>query len=210
MAIGYAPQYRAEHADGLSSDWPRVPLPNSVQTLRDSSALGAQVSGLLDVSRGVVGVTSAPLYSGMKLVGRIARVDGAQINVNGGDLKVDVNWGSLDGKKNVMPGSGRVLVRLPTDDERAALDALGLSDEVLDIYLNSEVCWKCVPKSAWETTIGGYQVLKKWLSYRDFKVLGRVLSVNEVREVEQIVRRLSALCALRNELNTNYVACAAE
>ncbi len=211
LAIGYAPQYRAEHADGLSSDWPRVPLPNDAKTLRDSSALGAQVSGLLDVSRGVVGVTSAPLYSGMKLVGRIARVDGAQINVNGGDLKVDVNWGSLDGKKNVMPGGGRVLVRVPTEEERTALDALGSTDEsVLDIYLNANVCWKCVPKSAWETIIGGYQVLKKWLSYRDFKVLGRDLSVDEVREVEQIVRRLSALCALQNELNANYVACAAE
>ena len=33
---------------------------------------------------------------------------------------------------------------------------------------------KHIPQSVWNFTIGGYQVIKKWLSYREQRVLGRV------------------------------------
>jgi hypothetical protein len=50
-------------------------------------------------------------------------------------------------------------------------DALG--DQVLDIYLNDHACWRGVPGAVWDYKIGGFQVLRKWLSYRDRRVLGR-------------------------------------
>jgi hypothetical protein len=55
--------------------------------------------------------------------------------------------------------------------------------------------------------IGGYQVMKKWLSYRDFKVLARDLTADEAREVEAMARRLTILKAMESELDENYSAC---
>jgi len=39
-----------------------------------------------------------------------------------------------------------------------------------DVYLNGSAYWKNVPLEVWEYRIGGYQVLKKWLSYREEKL----------------------------------------
>ena len=58
----------------------------------------------------------------------------------------------------------------------------------------------------WEYTIGGYQVLKKWLSYREEEVLGRPITKEEAREFMHIVRRIAALLLLQPELDKNYVA----
>ena len=45
--------------------------------------------------------------------------------------------------------------------------------------------WKNVPARVWKYTLGGYQVLKKWLSYREKAILGRGLSIDEVAYVQQ-------------------------
>ena len=34
-----------------------------------------------------------------------------------------------------------------------------------DVYLNDTVFWANVPNVVWAYTIGGYQVMKKWLRY---------------------------------------------
>ena len=47
------------------------------------------------------------------------------------------------------------------------LEQPALGEETLDVYLNAGCYWKNVPRPAWEFTLGGYQVLKKWLSYRE-------------------------------------------
>ncbi len=73
-----------------------------------------------------------------------------------------------------------------------------------DVFLNQVACWRCVPKSVWEYTIGGYQVIKKWLSYREKPLLGRGLTIEEVREVTEMIRRLAAIVALQAELDKNY------
>ncbi|MFZ4764317.1 MAG: type ISP restriction/modification enzyme [Roseimicrobium sp.] len=41
----------------------------------------------------------------------------------------------------------------------------------LDIHLNATTRWKDVPEPVWNYTLGGYQVLKKWLSYRESALL---------------------------------------
>lgn len=65
-----------------------------------------------------------------------------------------------------------------------------------DIYLNDEAFWSNVPSAVWEYTIGGYQVLKKWLSYREKNVLDRDITKEEAREFTHIVRRIAALLLL--------------
>ena len=41
--------------------------------------------------------------------------------------------------------------------------------------------------------IGGYQVLKKWLSYRERGILGRALMPHEVQYFTEIARRIAAI-----------------
>jgi len=68
---------------------------------------------------------------------------------------------------------------------------------------------KKTPKPVWDFTIGGYQVIKKWLSYREQRVLGRVLTMAEIMEVTAMARRLAALVLLQPRLDENYQAVAA-
>ena len=58
--------------------------------------------------------------------------------------------------------------------------------------------------NVWDYTIGGYQVLKKWLSYREHALLGRALTADEAREVTHTARRLAALLLLQPSLDANY------
>ncbi len=52
-------------------------------------------------------------------------------------------------------------------------------------------------------------MVKKWLSYREYKVLGRELTLDEITYVTEVVRRLKALLLMGNDLDTNYRAAAA-
>ena len=118
-----------------------------------------------------------------------------------------------------MPAQGRLNRRdAYTADEMAliaqAAAARGETTEVLaarlgspvDVWLNDVAFWRAVPEAVWSLCIGGYQVFKKLLSYREFEVMGRALSVDEARKATAIVRRLAALVILSPELDANYRA----
>ena len=79
-----------------------------------------------------------------------------------------------------------------------------LGERCFDIYLNDVAYWRCVPANVWRYTIGGYQVIKKWLSYRERALLGRDLKPEEARYVTEMVRRISALVLMQPELDVNY------
>lgn len=66
------------------------------------------------------------------------------------------------------------------------------------------VYWANVPRAVWEYTLGGYQVIKKWLSYREKDLLGRDLTADEARYVTEMVRRISAILSLGPELDASY------
>ena len=106
-----------------------------------------------------------------------------------------------------MPGNGTVAIRFCSDSEKAHIGQSNLSilgDECLDVALNESVYWQCVPMPVWNYRIGGHQVLKKWLSYRDVKVLGRPLTSEEVRQFTEMVRRLAAIVLMGPALDSNY------
>lgn len=88
------------------------------------------------------------------------------------------------------------------------LTALG--DGVVDVWLNDAVCWSAVPLAVWSYTLGGYQVLKKWLSYRERTLLGRPLTLEEALHVTHTVRRIAALLLLSPDLDAAYRAAAAD
>lgn len=79
-----------------------------------------------------------------------------------------------------------------------------LGETTFDVYLNDTTYWKNVPARVWEYTVGGYRVVKKWLSYREQRVLGRDLEVEEAREVSRIVRRIAAILLLSSHIDDNY------
>ena len=122
----------------------------------------------------------------------------------------------------VMPGKGKAVERNYTVEEKQSIvsgaEKLGISPEkaldllgegAFDIYLNEVAYWKNVPAKVWEYTIGGYQVVKKWLSYRENDLLGRPLTPDEAREVMNMARRIAAIILLHPTLDENYYQCKA-
>ncbi|HUW32950.1 MAG TPA: type ISP restriction/modification enzyme, partial [Planctomycetota bacterium] len=57
LAIGYSPAYLSENADGITQDWPRIPLPDSLAALQASAQLGRRIAALLDTEADLPGVT---------------------------------------------------------------------------------------------------------------------------------------------------------
>ena len=119
-------------------------------------------------------------------------------NMAGDDFALTAGWGHFGAGEAVMPGQGRVVERPFTDAEREALggvaDALG--GRACDVYLNGRAYWRNVPAAVWEYRLGGYQALKKWLSYRERKVLGRPLRADEVTHFRDTAHRIAAILLL--------------
>ena len=198
LAILHSPLYRAENAGALRQDWPRVPLPGSGDALLASAALGRQVAALLDPATPVPGVTQGKPRPDLKRI--------AELNHTGAaDFRVTAGWGH-NGKGGVtMPGKGKLLTRAYRPEEQPEAPYLAfLGQSTHDIYLNDTAYWRNVPERVWDLTIGGYQVLKKWLSYREHALLGRPLAPDEAREVTHTARRLAALLLLQPALDANY------
>jgi len=184
LAIGYSPAYLSENFDGIGDDYPRIPLPVSRDALIQSAALGKQIAALLDTESHPPEVLSTPEFTH---IAALTRIDDKQINPQEGDLALTAGWGHAQSNA-VMPGKGKVAANAKS----------------LDIYLNDRVYWKDIPEAVWNYTIGGYQVIKKWLSYRESKIMGRDMTVEEAREVTNMAKRIAGLIALENELDENY------
>ena len=90
-----------------------------------------------------------------------------------------------------MPGQGRVTQRPATSAQPAALGA-----GACDVHLNDRARWSNVPAAVWDYRLGGYQVLKKWLSYRERAIPGRPLLPDEVQHFTDSARRIAALLLL--------------
>jgi hypothetical protein len=74
------------------------------------------------------------------------------------------------------------------------------------VHLNAESFWSAIPIAVWNYTLGGYQLLKKWLSYREFALLGRPLHSEEAAYFGQVVRRIAAILLLGPALDASYQA----
>jgi hypothetical protein len=219
LAIGHTPAYLTENRDGVQRDWPRIPLPASRELLEASAALGREVAALLDTEAEVAGVTTGTIRPELRAIGAVASASGRALDPAAGDLAVTAGWGHPGKGGITMPGRGRLLERAYTAAERDAIArgaaALGLTgDQALallgetccDVFLNERAHWRCVPASVWTYTIGGYQVIKKWLSYRERDLLGRDLTSDEARHVTAMTRRIAALVLLQPQLDASYAA----
>ena len=119
-------------------------------------------------------------------------------NMFGDDFGLTAGWGHFGSGRAVMPGQGRAVERAYAGSE---LDALGAALDILgettyDVCLNDNAYWRNIPANVWNYRLGGYQVLKKWLSYRERKVLGRALRAEEVQYFSETARRIAATLLL--------------
>jgi hypothetical protein len=218
IAMMHSPAYRQEHAGALKQDWPHIPLPSSPELLAASGALGQVVAQLLDVAKIAKGVTAGKIATELKLIGSIAPVTGKTIRPEK-DLFIDAGWGHANKDGATMPGKGRAIERSYTREELASFEEgaarLGLpmdriigllGEQTFDVYLNNGAYWSNVPQRVWEYTMGGHRVMKKWLSYREGKLMGRPITPEEAHEVRDMVRRIAAICLMGPQLDANYAA----
>lgn len=216
VAVHHSPAYLRENADGIRQDWPRIPLPAGREALLHSAALGRQVAALLDTESPVPGITTGTIRAELRPLGLVSRAGGGSLDPGAGELAVTAGWGHIQ-QGGTMPGAGRLVPRAYTPEETAAIEegvtALDLTPEVAlaqlgertcDVYLNDVAYWRNVPEKVWGYTIGGYQVVKKWLSYRERDLLGRDLLPDEARYVTEMVRRIAAILLLQPALDANY------
>jgi hypothetical protein len=210
LATMHSPQYRTENAGALLSDWPRIPLPATADLLARSATLGRHLAELLGAESSIRLTAEWSFLAALKLP-KSSDLKGA--------LKLTAGWGYRGQGSTVMPGQGLSPERQWTAAEREKLAALAvaqsltlegalalLGESCVDVHLNGESFWPAIPINVWNYTLGGYQVLKKWLSYREFPLLGRPLHSEEAAYFAQIVRRIAAILLLGPTLDASYQA----
>ena len=209
LAVLHDPAYRRANAGALRMEWPRVPLPgwpdgdqtDAKEELTTSAARGRELARLLDPDTPVPGVTEGALRPELASIAVPATTDGS--NMAGPDFAVTAGWGRFGSGDAVMPGTGRAVERDFATAERAALRGAlpALGPHTFDIRLNDRAHWRNVPAAVWNYRLGGYQVLKKWLSYRERPVLKRPLKPEEVQHFTDTARRIAAILLLTSVAN---------
>ena len=207
LAVLHDSTYNQVNADALRAEGPRIPIlawpdgetEGAAEALAKSAERGCQLARLLELNTPVPLVTEAPLRPESTTISVPSTRDGH--NMGGEDFAVTAGWGHYGKDDAVMPGQGRVVERSYTPDERATLgDSLPvLGENTFDVHLNGSAFWRNVPATVWTYQLGGYQVLKKWLSYRERAILKRPLSDKEVQYFTDTARRIAAILQLANE-----------
>ena len=223
LAVLHDPAYREANAGALGLGWPRIPLPawpgsavaddraheapadhadeasdetRAAEALAASAGRGRELARLLNPETPVPGVTRGPLQPAPAVIAVPTTTDGTYMM--GDDFAVTAGWGHAGQGRAVMPGQGRLVERRYSDGERAAIagSAPVLGDTTVDVYLNGRAFWRNVPTGVWRYRLGGYQVLKKWLSYRERDVMGRALRPDEIAAFSETARRIAAILSL--------------
>ena len=230
LAIAFSPAYRCENHEGIGQGWPRFPFPGATldrtkmneqakDVFLESSRLGESVANILDLDGDVNDVACGYFhrdFAGMAILWDIQK--DIPLDPAGADtVPITVEWGRLFKGNSVLPCHGRLRSRDLSPDEKRGLEdgawSVGvrsgtayacLGTETCDIHLNENVGIWNVPSKVWGFTVGGFPVLRKWLSYRTEKILGRPLAHEEVNLFSQVARRIAALLLLGPRLNHNY------
>ena len=183
-------------------DWPRVPLPKSAKVLKAGADLGRQIAALLDPETPVEGATTLKVRADLKGLGELTVSNGAipgptqprgKNAATTPDLAIAARWDYAGQGGGTMSGPGQI-----TTGTRG--------EGFVDIHFNATTRWKDVPEAVWNYTLGGYQVLKKWLSYRESALLGHPLTPDEAQHFTHHVCRITAILALHEKLDAHYGA----
>ena len=211
LAVLHDPTYRQANAGALRMGWPRIPLPGwpddnaegAAQALIRSAAHGREIAALFNPDIPVPSITQQPLQPEIAAIAVPTTANGH--NMAGDDFAVTAGWGRLGQGDVVMPGRGQAAERALTAEERATMSGSlpALSGTTFDIHLNANAYWRNVPAAVWHYKLGGYQVLKKWLSYRERAILNRPLTLEEVQQFADAARRIAAILITSHEIRSN-------
>ena len=209
LSVLHDPAYRSANAGAFRMEWPRIPLPgwpdgdaaDAAETLAQSAARGRELAQLLDPDTPVPGVTQGSIRPEVAAIAVPATTDGR--NMTAADFALTAGWGHYGSGGAVMPGQGRLEERAFTPDEQATFEGATHASPLhnattFDIYLNGRAYWRNVPAAVWRYKLGGYQVLKKWLSYREQSILARPLTPAEVQHFTDTARRIATILTLTN------------
>ncbi len=163
-------------------------MPRAGNELAASAAQGQEFAASWTRRRHWRGLTAGTLRS--ELAAIAVPSTGYGRNRTGDDFALTAGWGDA-----VMPALCRAREREYTAAERGVLgDVVGtVAESAYNIHLNDNTRWSNAPTAVWNYKLGGYQVLKKWLSYRGSKMLGRSLLPEEVQHFADTARRIAAI-----------------
>ncbi len=197
FAILHAPSYQAEHKSALSADWAHLPIPKDLDLFDRIVSTGEKVVSLLDFNRDPHEAIKALVGTDrVRTLGALKRIDGGQVRP--ADLKITITyWGGGKGRWKPRPFMAE---ELPTTEFQNAW-----GERTGDLFLNNNAYFSNVPELVWTYQLGGYPVLKKWLSYRQAdRRSGKPLTDDERRWFRQIIHRIAALLALGPSLDSLY------
>jgi hypothetical protein len=219
LSTMHTPRYQSENIGALERDWPRIPIPATSELLARAAGLGHRLAELLDPESDLQLAADWSFLARLSVPAEFPEDAPDRDRRNAARYAVTAGWGGRGQGDTVMPRRGKAPER---DWSSAELDRLAtlaaaqnltqddaltlLGPRCVDVYLNDAAFWTTVPTHVWEYTLGGYQVLKKWLSYREEPLLGRPLHEDEARYFSQVVRRLTAILLLGPALDTSYGA----
>ena len=153
LAVLHDPAYREANAGALRMEWPRIPLlgwpdgetEGAAEALAASAVRCRELARLLDPDAPVPGIPQGSLRPEIATIAVPATTDGR--NMTGDDFAVTTGWGHFGTGDAVMPGQGRIVERVYTSDEKAAMgdNVSTLGESTFDVYLNDRAFWRNVP-----------------------------------------------------------------
>jgi hypothetical protein len=170
-AVLHSPAYRQRYAAFLRTDFPRIPIPGSRQVFDALATLGAELVAwhLLE------------------------HPDATTIVAGGARSAGAVAWFGTDFALAKVAEKGRELAEVQASTGSARTDAVG------KVFINATSGFANVHQHIWQHTIGGYQVLHKWLD--DRRKAGRVLSQDDITHWLRMYAALEATQAITPQID---------
>jgi Type ISP C-terminal specificity domain/N-6 DNA Methylase len=192
MAICFSPQFEEDHKESLSQDWAHVPIPRDKAVFSQLTSLGESLGVLFD-----------PIRDANKTIARVLEKDAVHLGEprrQGGEPLEEAAMLILRSYYGAARGDWR---QRPVEAESEWRESWGGSTG--DLFINDEVFFENVPENVWRYELGGYPVLKKWLGYRHAdRRDGKPLTLSEVEHLRGMIRRISAVLVLSDELDNAY------
>jgi len=189
-AMLYCPTYREKYLELLKIDFPRVPFNDDIEKFKELSTLGWELAQhhLMKETYDFISNYPIPREEDENLVEFVKPSSVLRTpSPSGRRTKLPSPLGRGTEGEGILPSPpGR-----GTEGEGILPSPPGRGTEgegFIRVWINNDQYFDNIPREVWDFYIGGYQVLKTWLTYR--KRANRTLSNTEINTFKQIVNIL--------------------